>query len=400
MKILVAAVSSSSEISGVQRHALNLVRCLLLQPEVSEVHLVIAPWQRRMLESVGPAPEDRLFVHTPSVDRGAIGRNAWYYWKLPLISAQLKVDLVHLTHPVPVDAGAFQCAVVLTLHDLYPFEVPENFPFPRVFFNRFILTRCLSNVDAIACVSEATSVRLQRYFPDIPWPQIDCIQNCVEPEPYCTIHSPIPGWDGEPFLLCVAQHRCNKNIPLLLDVFHALLERGKIRSLTRLVIVGITGPETGRIQRRITRLKLRPNIVLLQGISEPELQWCYNRCEVLIAPSITEGFGLPVAEALLAGCPIVCSDIRAFRELSEMAEGHCHLVSLEHKPESELAEAIVRTIGRQRREPVSLPLLSRRVIGGKYVHLYRGLTAARSSVQQPVSSEPQLQVALQERQSI
>ena len=52
MKILIAAVSFSSNISGVERHALNLMRCLLLQREVSEIHLVVAPWQNQMLQSV------------------------------------------------------------------------------------------------------------------------------------------------------------------------------------------------------------------------------------------------------------------------------------------------------------------------------------------------------------
>ena len=57
-----------------------------------------------------------------------------------------------------------------------------------------------------------------------------------------------------------------------------------------------------------------------------ELQWCYRKCELLLAPSSIEGFGLPVAEALLAGCRIVCSDILAFREL----EGkNCHYVPLD-----------------------------------------------------------------------
>ncbi len=51
MRILVAAAAFSSGMSGIQRHALNLVRCLLLQREVSAVHLVVAPWQRELVRT-------------------------------------------------------------------------------------------------------------------------------------------------------------------------------------------------------------------------------------------------------------------------------------------------------------------------------------------------------------
>ena len=57
----------------------------------------------------------------------------------------------------------------------------------------------------------------------------------------------------------------------------------------------------------------------------------------LSAPSITEGFGLPVAEALLAGCRVVCSDIPAHREVGD---GHCRFVALQRNAEDALLEAI------------------------------------------------------------
>jgi hypothetical protein len=45
MKVLIALASSSGQLSGVQRHAINLARCLLTREEVTHVHLVVAPWQ-------------------------------------------------------------------------------------------------------------------------------------------------------------------------------------------------------------------------------------------------------------------------------------------------------------------------------------------------------------------
>ena len=60
MKILVIAASFSSKISGAQRHAFNVVRCLLLHPDISTVQLVVAPWQRELVEAAGLGANGRL----------------------------------------------------------------------------------------------------------------------------------------------------------------------------------------------------------------------------------------------------------------------------------------------------------------------------------------------------
>ena len=64
VKILVAAASYASNISGIQRHACNVVRCLLQRQEVSFVHLVIAPWQRKLVQAAGIQPDPRLAIRS------------------------------------------------------------------------------------------------------------------------------------------------------------------------------------------------------------------------------------------------------------------------------------------------------------------------------------------------
>jgi glycosyltransferase involved in cell wall biosynthesis len=175
----------------------------------------------------------------------------------------------------------------------------------------------------------------------------------------------------------VAQHRRNKNIPFLLHVFKRLMRHKQIDSAMRLIIVGIPGPETRHIRRLITRYGLRQKVLLLKGLAEAELQWCYRNCEATLAPSKIEGFGLPVVEALLAGCRVICSDIPAFRELGS---DHCRFVRLDGRAEDKFAEAIVAALQEPRSEPISMPLLSASVIAEQYVHLYRELLASAEEV--------------------
>ncbi|MDW5265152.1 MULTISPECIES: glycosyltransferase family 1 protein [Acidobacteriaceae] len=368
MKILISAASYASNISGIQRHACNVVRCLLQQPEVSFVHLVIAPWQRKLVQDAGIKPDVRLSTHIAEMESGSLSRNSWHYWRLPELAARLEVDLVHLTYPVPVNAAAFICPTVVTLHDMYPYEIPRNFGFPKFIFNRLVLKQCLRNVDVIACVSDATRNRLEQYSSAPVWRKAIRIYNCVEAQPHCATQSPLPNWQGEPFLLCVAQHRHNKNLPLLIRTFDRLLRSGHAGSNLKLVIVGITAQDTRNIHRVVAALGLGASICFLEGLSEPELQWCYIRCEAVVAPSLTEGFGLPVAEALLAGCRIVCSDIPAHREIGD---GRCRFVALGQDAENAFEEAIVEVLKEPKRAPVTLSQFSTPTLAKQYISLYR-----------------------------
>lgn len=375
MRVLIAAASFPSSMSGVQRHAFNTARYLRQHSGISEVHLVVAPWQRHLVQESGIDPGLHIPTHVANMDRNSLSRNLWYYRRLPELAAQVEADIVHLSYPMPVNASAFPCPTVMTLHDLYPYEIPRNFGFPKVIFNQLILQQCLRSVDAIVCISDATRRLLHRYAPARVWNKSIRIYNCVEPPHLCALHSPIPGWRGEPFLFCVAQHRRNKNIPLLVEAFHRLLHRDEVDPETKLVIVGIGGPETPRIRRLMLDLDLEKSVLLLEGLSEPDLQWCYARCQVLVAPSITEGFGAPVVEALLAGCRVVCSDIAAFREVGN---GRCRFVPLRGNAPDALADALCAAVGSPAQEPVSFPQCSAPVFTEHYVSLYRSLVESAS----------------------
>jgi glycosyltransferase involved in cell wall biosynthesis len=373
VKILIAAASYATNISGIQRHACNVVRCLLQQQDVSFVHLVIAPWQRNLVQAAGVRPDARLSPHIAEMAPGSLSRNFWHYRRLPKLAAQLNVDLVHLTYPVPVNAAAFSCPTVVTLHDMYPYEIPMNFGFPKFIFNRLVLKQCLRNVDAIACVSDITRLRLEQYSSGSVWQKGVRIYNCVEAQPVCASQSPIPNWHGEPFLLCVAQHRHNKNLPLLIRTFDRLLRSGRIGSNMRLVILGITAQDTRNIYKLVSTLSCGESICFLEGLSEAELQWCYTRCEVLVAPSLTEGFGLPIAEGLLAGCQVVCSDIPAHREVGD---SQCRFVVLGRDAEIRFAEAIVEVLKGPKGKPAALPQFSLPILAKQYIGLYRRLISS------------------------
>jgi glycosyltransferase involved in cell wall biosynthesis len=377
MKIVIVAVSSAIQLSGVIRHATNVAKCLLTRSDVTAVHLLMAPWQRESFYEAISRSDRRLHVHSIPIGSGTLARNLWHYLELPAIAAQLEADLVHLSYPMPLRGGAFHCPTVVTLHDLYPYDIPENFGFPKVHFNRLVLWQCLQSAGAIACVSDSTLSQLGNMATQPLLEKAVRIYNCLEPSTSLLTQNPLSQWKGEPFLLCIAQHRRNKNILLTLKIFQRLLRKGAIHPTTLLVIVGMNGPETPLIHRFIDTAGLSERVVLLSGIRDTEMQWLYRTCDLLLAPSIVEGFGLPVAEALLAGCRVVCSDIPAFRELGDSKS--CHYVPLGASEEEAFADAICTVLGEPRNMPHALPQLSAPVIAEEYMRLYRKLVLARAN---------------------
>ena len=269
MKIVIALASSPRQLSGVQRHAINLARCLLTRHEIAEVHLVAAPWQMGFVRDAASrdassSSDPRLHLHSAPCGDNTMSRNLWFYSQMPRLARRLEADIVHLAYPVPIRRGAYRAPVVVSLHDLYPFDIPQNFGFPKSLLHRAVLRQCLRNADRIACVSQTTLSRLERLDARLAG-KAAVAYNSLEPLPRIEVQAPLKEWEGLPFLLCVAQHRANKNVLLALRVFDRLHRARKIPAAIGLFIVGIPGPETSAIKKFISASGLAQKVVLLSG---------------------------------------------------------------------------------------------------------------------------------------
>ena len=373
MKIVIAALSAPAQFNGVSRHSVNLARALLSSRAVTGVHFLAGEWQKKMFLDAFGEVDARLHTHWISLPDANWSRLGWYYRELPLIAAQLEADLVHLSFPAPMAARAFHCPAVLTLHDMYPFDIPQNFGWWKSALARQTVAHCIRKIDAIACVSTSTRMLLESRFPAEARKAV-VIPNVVETQPLRGTGSRPMSIEAESFVLCVAQHRCNKNVPLAIRVFERALRRRILPADSRLIVVGIAGPETKRIQEEISAQRLSGRVLLLSGLSDAELQWCYQNCIVLLAPSSMEGFGLPVAEGTLAGCRIVCSDIPAFREAGGE---HSWFVPWEGNAIEAYADAIVRALAHPKPLGAALPHLSVTHVGHQYLAFYQDVICSR-----------------------
>lgn len=375
MKIAINALWRARTPSGICKHAAALVRCLCLRAEVECVFLLVGSWQEQYFKQAFQLSHGKLVVRPIDISNHTCARNLWYLYGLPKLATELGADIVHLTFPVPLNRRHLTIPVVTSLHDLYPYDAPANFGFPRVLGHRLLLRQCLERSDRVACVSDFTLNRLAVLLGTTVAAKSSRIYNCVEPSHISERRPQLRNLDRGSFLLCVAQHRRNKNIDLVLQGFAAMLAEGVLSKETLLIVVGSTGPETPAIVRAISKLGLQTNIILAHGLTDAELAWLYKNTLLSLCTSTIEGFGLPLAESMQYHARVVCSDIPSFREIGGESCTYFRLSG------SNLVQNFVRACECALQQPsrpmVYAPLFCADTIAAQYMGLYSDLLQAR-----------------------
>ncbi|GAB4366845.1 MAG: hypothetical protein Kow00121_04590 [Elainellaceae cyanobacterium] len=381
MHILIVALHRPVKPTGVCRHAVNLAQCLADHETVSQVSLVIGAWQKDYFATSFQLHSSKINWVSIDINNDSISRNLWFLFGLPKLLRNLQPDLVHLAFPLPFMRALLPCPVVTTIHDLYPYEFPENFG-SQAPFNRLFLKQSVSSSDGLSCVSQATLDKLKFYFPNKnAHRKASVVYNYVDfshVQPTTLSDRTI----DFPFLLCVAQHRKNKNLDLLIQAFDLLKKSQQLDERTKLVLVGDSGPETENILHRIASLSLQKQILFLSFLDDSELCWLYQNCEVFVIPSATEGFCLPLVEALYLSCKVVCSDIPIFREVGSTQST---FFSLQGDPVQNLAEAIATTLPQAKQDNTfAVTHFSKTNAARQYLALYSAIVPQLFDNQRPL----------------
>ena len=385
MHVFIAALHRPVKPTGVCRHAANLARCLADKPEITQISLIIGSWQQHYFETAFALESKKIKLVIVNIKNSSMVRNLWFLADLPRLANQLNPDVVHLSFPFPFIRGRFNAPVVTTIHDLYPYECPENFGFPQVWFNRLFLRQAIRNSDGLPCVSQITLDKLKNYFPNLKRQQAEVIYNYVDFD-RVEIKAPQQVASGDRFILSVAQHRQNKNLDLLIKAYARLLETNKIAPECKLIIVGNSGPETENINKLISNLNLVTKVNLLSALDDGELCWLYQNCQTFVIASSTEGFCLPLAEALQFNDRIVCSDIPIFREIGT---SKCAYFAFEGDAVDNLTQAIVRVVHRPSSCDVeAIEKFNKSNIAQQYINLYERVKVRSTSQSQLTQLSP------------
>jgi glycosyltransferase involved in cell wall biosynthesis len=275
-------------LSGAERYALELVPALArLAP--GEVVLFVRPDLPRALATLDVERRVASGLAPVALDQG---------W-LPLAALRARVDLLHtLASPTPI---LWRGIAAMTVHDATPWLHPDAAG--TRWYTRPLYPQALARAAAIFTVSEAAREDLVRAA-GAPRERIFVTPNGVDPR-FFDLRA--PEGPRAPYLLAVGTFEPRKNLPILLDAFRILRRGG--RDL-QLVVAG---------HQAFTQLlplgELAPHVRLTGMVSDDELRGLYAGAACFVMPSLHEGFGLPLAEAMAAGVPAVASDIPALREV-------------------------------------------------------------------------------------
>jgi glycosyltransferase involved in cell wall biosynthesis len=313
--------------SGVGNYTAQLLTALIDRADMRQYALLA----NRPLN--GEAPRGAL----GQVGRRFPNRSVWMQWMLPRDLEAVRPDLCHFTNSLaPLRAP---CPTVITLHDMSLFVHARLHPLKSQLFVRPIIPAVARRASAIITVSQHAKREIVAGL-QVPPEKVHVIYEAAAPQ-YRVI-ADATELDRvrsryeltRPFVLYVGTIEPRKNLTRLVAAF-AQAQR-KCPDL-ELVLVGQLGWKYTSLLKAIKDLNLGHAIRLLGYVPDEDLPALYNLARLLAFPSLYEGFGLPVVEAMACGTPVLTSNGSS---LAEIAAGASCLI--DPYDEHAIAEGLLR----------------------------------------------------------
>jgi glycosyltransferase involved in cell wall biosynthesis len=238
---------------------------------------------------------------------------AWTFFDAPPLEKLVPgpVDLVHaasLGYPVST-----RKPLVVTVHDLGPLTQPDFFTNTRPWVMRRSLARLLAKTGHAICVSRSTADELLSYAGAGIADRVHVIHEGVSP-----VFTPAPAaaeelpCNGQPYILSTGKISPRKNIASVIAAFAAVAERLP----HHLVLAGGDGWDVEEVHRIASTENIRARIHFAGFVTDSRLRALYAGASVYVHPSLYEGFGLTVLEAMACGCPVITSDRSSLPEVA------------------------------------------------------------------------------------
>lgn len=235
---------------------------------------------------------------------GHLRRLIWTQLELLKIYHQLKSQL--LFSPLPEAPLSEQCRFIVMSHDLIPLRFPNYFS-PLTIYHRYYVPQVLKQAQHIICNSQATADDNIKYY-GIPSHQITPIPLAYDRHHFCHLNLPTSN-----YFLYIGRPDPHKNLHRLIAAFAALSHNDDYE-------LWLAGPNDKRytpmLQKQIAELGITHRVKFLNYVPYSELPTIINQAIALVFPSLWEGFGFPVLEAMACGTPVITSNLSSLPEVA------------------------------------------------------------------------------------
>lgn len=240
-----------------------------------------------------------------------------------LIAAAIKkekLDIFHSPkHALPL---AYRGKCLITVHDLAVFKRPQLFSKKGVSQAKKALASTLKKCQKIIAVSQATKNDINEIF-KIPKNKIEIINNGLD-----KIFHRVPSEKetrkvldkykiSGKYILFLGTLEPRRNIPRLLEAYLSLKQREPLDC--KLVLAGKEGWLASEFRQMVSDFGLKEDVIFTGYVPPQELNSLLRKAEVFIFPSLCEGFGMSVIEAMAAGLPVIASNVSSLPEVADKA---------------------------------------------------------------------------------
>ncbi len=317
MRVILSVEPIRFPLTGIGRYTWELASALMQSSQVSELKFFAG---RRFLPELPVAQENAGFQHGVKrwVQKSYIATEA-YRLLMPLLKQNaLKGYDDYIYHGPNFFLPPFPGRKIATFHDLSPFTWPQCNTPQRIRFTQKELQKTISSADALITDSAYTRQEVADYF---NWP----IERIYSVPLACSadFHQRTPemchevlsqyGLKHQEYSLYVGTIEPRKNLIALLDAYSRIPI--DCRRRIPLILTGYQGWQNESIMHRIDSAQREGWVRYLGYLPARELPVLFSGARVFCFPSLYEGFGLPVLEAMASGVPVVCSDSSSLPEV-------------------------------------------------------------------------------------
>jgi len=300
---------------GISRHICSLLTALAKWPGKHEYTVFVNG--QDVVERLAARHPQINYVSVSWPESRPASRVMWEQLTLPSLIRQRHIDVLHSPANVLPELLPRSCAGVVTLHDLAFLRFPNVLTRTRRLYHRTFTIRSLQRATMIITVSESTKQDAAELV-GIPGERLQTVYAAIDDrfsseigEKEIAAFRQKHGLTQE-FLLYLGTLEPRKNITALIEAYAYL--RNRYTRQEKLLLAGGKGWLYDTIYEKIEKLGLETEVIFPGFVADSEQKLWYHAASAFAYPSLYEGFGLPVAEALSCGTPVVTSNVSSLPE--------------------------------------------------------------------------------------